>query len=130
MPYPCRRLTMLCSSLPPFVCRRAHVLFTLFVFACTQRCPKHIVLCFCFVFRRLVYHMLTVSLYCPFLIAPSVFSNVYFPCVLWTLCCRFSGLFIVIALRYALTFICPVSCVPYVASFTGLSIFDCSFSIL
>jgi hypothetical protein len=26
-------------------------------------------------------------------------------------------------LRYALTFICPVSCVPYVASFSGLSFF-------
>ena len=32
---------------------------------------------FCFVFLRLVYPMLPVSLDCPFLIAPSVFSNVY-----------------------------------------------------
>jgi hypothetical protein len=31
-------------------------------------------------------------------------------------------LFCFIALRYSLTFICPVSCVPYVASFSGLSI--------
>ena len=31
----------------------------------------------CFVFLRLVYPMFQVSLYCPFLIAPSVFSNVY-----------------------------------------------------
>ena len=30
-----------------------------------------------FVFLRLVYPMLPVSLDCPFLIAPSVFSNVY-----------------------------------------------------
>jgi hypothetical protein len=30
-----------------------------------------------FVFLRLVYHMMPVSLDCPFLIAPSVFSNVY-----------------------------------------------------
>ena len=29
----------------------------------------------------------------------------------------------VLPLRYSLTFICPVSCVPYVASFSGLSIF-------
>jgi len=36
-----------------------------------------IVLCFCFVFLRLVYPMFPVSLNCPFLIAPSVFSNVY-----------------------------------------------------
>jgi len=35
------------------------------------------VLTFCFVFLRLVYPMLQVSLDCQFLIAPSVFSNVY-----------------------------------------------------
>jgi hypothetical protein len=41
---------------------------------------QHILCCvfvFVFVFR-LAYHMLPVSLHCPFLIAPSVFSNVYF----------------------------------------------------
>ena len=32
---------------------------------------------FCFVCLRLVYLMLSVSLDCPFLIAPSIFSNVY-----------------------------------------------------
>jgi hypothetical protein len=31
----------------------------------------------CFVFLRLVYPMLQVSLDCPFMIAPLVFSNVY-----------------------------------------------------
>ena len=35
------------------------------------------VLCFCFVSLRLVYSMLPVSLDCLFLIASSVFSNVY-----------------------------------------------------
>jgi hypothetical protein len=34
-------------------------------------------LCFCFVFHRLVYPMLPISLDCPLLIALSVFSNVY-----------------------------------------------------
>jgi len=34
-----------------------------------QASPTHIVLCFCFVFLRLVYPMLPVSLDCPFLIA-------------------------------------------------------------
>ena len=58
-------------------CMRGHVLFTLFVFDCVLWCPAYIVLCFCFVFRRLVYPMLQVSLDCPFLITPSVFSNVY-----------------------------------------------------
>jgi hypothetical protein len=42
-----------------------------------------------------VYHMLAVSLDCPFFLS----------------------------LRYSLTFICPVSCVHYVASFSGLSFF-------
>ena len=52
-------------SLPPVVCRMAHILSTLFV------------LCFCFVFLRLVYPMSPVSLDCPFFLALSVFSNVY-----------------------------------------------------
>ena len=39
--------------------------------------PEHIVLCFCFVFLRLVYPMMPVSLDCPFLNPPLVFSNVY-----------------------------------------------------
>jgi hypothetical protein len=42
-----------------------------------------------------LYPMLPVSLDCPFLLS----------------------------LGYSLTFICPVSCVPYVASFSGLSFF-------
>jgi hypothetical protein len=36
-----------------------------------------IALCFCFVFLRHVYPMLSVSLDCSFLIALSVFSNIY-----------------------------------------------------
>jgi hypothetical protein len=35
------------------------------------------ILCCVFAFLRLVYSMLPVSLDCPFLISPSVFSNVY-----------------------------------------------------
>ena len=60
------------SSLPPIVCRRTHVLFTLFLFACVKWCPTHIVIWFCFVVLRL-----RVSLDCPFFIVPSLFSNVY-----------------------------------------------------
>jgi hypothetical protein len=55
------------SSLPPIVCRRAHVLSTLFVLACIYWCPTHIVLCLRFVYHRLVYPMLPISLDCPFL---------------------------------------------------------------
>jgi hypothetical protein len=36
------------------------------------------ILCCVFVFLRLVYRMLTMSLGCPFLIAPLVLSKVYF----------------------------------------------------
>jgi hypothetical protein len=43
-----------------------------------SRCPTHIVLCFLFVFPRLVYSMLLVSLDFPFVIATPVFSNVYY----------------------------------------------------
>jgi hypothetical protein len=74
--------------------------------------------------------MLSDSLDCPFLIAPLVFSNAYLSCVLSTLCWQF--LWIVhswLPLWYSLTFICPVSSVPYVVSFSGLSIFDCPFGI-
>ena len=67
--YDCSIITVFGSSLLPVVCRRAHVLLTLFVFVCVQWCPTHIVLCFCFVFLRLVYPMLPVSLDCPFLIS-------------------------------------------------------------
>jgi hypothetical protein len=64
-------LTMFGSSLPPVACRRAHVLHTFFVFAYMWWCPTHIALCGCFL------SMLPVFLDCPFLIAPSVFTNVY-----------------------------------------------------
>ena len=71
--------TMFGSSLPPVVCRSAHVLFTLFAFVGVYWCPPLIVcvcvcVCVC-VFLRLVYPMLTVSLDCPFSIAPSVISK-------------------------------------------------------
>ena len=68
--------------------------------------------------------MVTVSLDCPFVIAPSVFSSIYLSCVLCTLCCQFLWIFhFCLSLRYSLTFICPVSCVPYVTSFSGLYFF-------
>ena len=66
---------------------------------CTQCCQcMLIVIVLC-----LVYPMLPVSLVCLFLLAPSVFSNIYFH---------------------------PVSCVSYVASFSGFSISACPFDIL
>jgi hypothetical protein len=67
---------------------------------------QHILCC---VFLRLVYPMLPVSLCC-----------VMFFFVLCTVCCPF--------LCVVLCF--SSSCVPYVASFTGFSIFDSIFGIL
>ena len=61
------------SSLPPVVCRR--VLFILFVFAWVAHSDDQHMLC-C-VFLRIVCFVLPISLGCPILIVPSVFSNVY-----------------------------------------------------
>ena len=48
------------------------------LFCLSWSCVPYVVLCVCFVCLGLVYPMLPVSLdCCPFLIAPSVFSNVY-----------------------------------------------------
>ena len=65
-------------------------------------CPFGFFLTYIFV-PCLLYPVLPVSLDCPFLIAPSIFSNVYFR---------------------------PVSCVPGVTSVSGLSILDCPFGFL
>ena len=64
---------MLGLSLLPVVCRRVHVLFALIVFFAYSG-VQHILCC---VFLHIMYPMLTVSLDCPFLIVPSVFSNAY-----------------------------------------------------
>jgi hypothetical protein len=66
--YDFRIKAMFDSSLPPVVCMRVHVLLTLVVFACVYK--------WCCVFV-LFFFVLSVSLDCPFLIPPSVFSNVY-----------------------------------------------------
>jgi hypothetical protein len=76
--YDFRITTVFGSSLPLVVCSKLHVLFALFVFAFVEWCPTYIVLCFCFACLRLVYPMLPVSLDCPFMIAPLVFSNLWF----------------------------------------------------
>jgi hypothetical protein len=79
----------------------------------------------------LVCPMLSDSLDCPFVITPLVFSDVYLSCVLSTLCCQILWIvYFWLPLRYSLTFIYPVSCVPYVVRFSGLSICDCPFGIL
>jgi len=71
--------TMSTTSLPPAVGKRAHVLFTLYVFAWIEWCSRHIVLCFCFACFRLVSCVPDVASFSgfAFLDCPSVFSNVY-----------------------------------------------------
>ena len=81
LPYNIRIKTMFGSSVPPIVCRRAHVLFTLFMFVCVWWRPTHIVLCFCFVFLRLVYVVSFSGL--SFFIAPSVLSNIEQKHITW-----------------------------------------------
>jgi len=67
------------SSLPPVICRKAHVLCIRYLCLFAYGGVQHTLCCvFVLVFFRLVYPMLPVSLHCPFLIAPSVFSNLYY----------------------------------------------------
>jgi hypothetical protein len=75
-PYDFSIKTMFGSFLPPVVCRRVHVLFTLFVFDCSFVVSITYCVVFCFS-SSCVPYMLPISLDCPCLIAPSVFSNVY-----------------------------------------------------
>ena len=69
----CRK-TMFWSSLPPVVCRRPHVLFTLFVFVCNTYCVVFLLL-FCFSSSCLPYVASFTGL--SILDCPSIFSNVY-----------------------------------------------------
>ena len=79
----------------------------------------------------LVYLMLSILWIVLILIASLVFSNVYWSCVLYTLCCQFSGLSLLwLPLWYSLTFICPVSCIPYVVNSLDCPYCDCLFGIL
>ena len=72
--------TMLDSSLPPVVYRRARVLFASYLYASVIVVSNTycVVFLFCFVFLRLVWALLPVSLDCPFFIGLSVFSNAFF----------------------------------------------------
>ena len=64
--------TMFVSSLSPIGGLMSYVCYSCFF---ANSFVQHIL---CFVFLRLVNLMLPVSLDCPFLIVPSLFSNVYF----------------------------------------------------
>ena len=122
-------------------------------------------LTFTFLVLCLVYLMLSILWIVLIVIASLVFSNVYLSCVLYlmlsilwivliyclfgltfilvylmlsildcpycTLCCQFSGLSLFwLPLWYSLTFICPVSCIPYVVNSLDCPYCDCLFGIL
>ena len=75
----------------------------LFVFVYVWWCPTHVVLCFCFVFLRLVYPMLPVSLGC--VVFLFCFSSSCVPYV-----ASYSELsFFLLPHRYSLTFIYRIS---------------------
>jgi hypothetical protein len=76
--YDFRIKSMLGSSLPPVVYRVVLVLFTLFVLCLRIVVSNIYCVVFLFGFLRFVYPVLPVSLDYPFLIDPSVFSNVYY----------------------------------------------------
>ena len=67
--------TMFGSSLPPVVCRRARVLFTLFVHSGVQH-----ILCCGFALFVFVLFMLPVSLDCPFFLLPFRYSLTFIKC--------------------------------------------------
>jgi hypothetical protein len=79
----------------------------------------------------LAHSMMPVSLHCPFLISPSVFSNVYLSYVFCTQC--WQCLWVIQSYfppRFILTFMCPLSCVLNVDSVSGLSILNCPLGFL
>jgi len=76
--------------------------------------------------------MFPVSLDCTFLIAPSVFSNIYLSPVLFvpnasrSLDCQF----LIVPSVVSNVYLSHVSCVPNIASVSGLTILDCPFGFL
>jgi hypothetical protein len=108
--YPLLTVSLDCPLIGPTVF--SNVIFGLFVFVlCTLYCQflwivlwlalRYSLTFICFVCLRLVYPLLPISLDCPSLIGPTVFSNVYLFCL-------------------------SSSCVPFIACFSGLS-FDWSY---
>ena len=83
----------------------------------------NIMLCFCFVFLRLVYPMLPVSLCFSSSCVPCVASFSVFFFVLCILCCQFLCVFLRLVYPMLPVSLCfSSSCVPYVASFSGMSL--------
>ena len=122
------------SSCGPYVASFSVFFFVLWTLCCQFLC----------VFLRLVDPMLPVSLCFSSSCGPYVASFSVFFFVLWTLCCQFLCVslrlvdpMLPVSLCFSSScgpccqFLCfSSSCGPYVASFSGLSMFDCLFGIL
>ena len=110
---PCLIYGMFCSSLPPGVCRRAHVLFTL--------CSVRLYL------QLFVGGLMSYLRYVLFVFTSSCLQEG--SCLIYVMCVC---LHIVVSNTYYVVFLfCfSSSCVPYFASFSGLSFFECQFGII
>jgi hypothetical protein len=71
--------------------------------------------------------MMPVSLECPFLIAPSVFSNIYLSFVYSMKPVSLDYPFLIAPSVFSSVYL---SCVLYDTSFSGMSVYDCTFGIL
>ena len=71
----------------------------------------------------LLYPLLPVSLDCPFSLPLRYSLTFICPVSRVSYVASFSALSFLLPFRYSLTCICPVSCATYVASFSGLSFF-------
>jgi hypothetical protein len=76
-----------------------------------------------------VYLILPVTLDIPFLVAPLVFSNVYFRLV-YLLPVILDFLVLIVTSIFSNVYFRPVVCLPVAASYSGFSIFDCPFGFL
>jgi hypothetical protein len=110
--------TMFGSYLPPFVCRRAHVLFALFVFVCVQWYLTRI--------DRMGGMHMAVS--CGRRVLLSLRRRLGSPPIFaWI---RVGQLFSFLCFVFLVCCLRPVSSVPNVASFSGLSVIDSHFGFL
>ena len=103
--------TIFCSSLPPFVCRRANVLLC----------------CLCLFAHSCVQHVLTIWVTWQCLIRVRKYlSWVHLRLLVWSVFL----IFFLCCVVLCFVCLCRVSCVPYVASVSGLSILDCPLGFL
>jgi hypothetical protein len=110
--------TMFGSYLPPFVCRKAHVLFALFVFVCGQWYLTHID-------RMGGMHMAVSCGRRELLSLRGRLGSL--PIFAWI---RVGQLFSFLCFVFLVCCLRPVYSVPNVASFSGLSVIDSHFGFL